>query len=270
MKKVTNGEMIKFLSASDKKYLYLINGIKKSELPIAAFKSECFIFENSDDFVLVFDFFDNSSIYNTILSDDSHIEEFYNIVMNKSGKEHYIYTQNKDLFNKEKFINLFGKFECSDIGSSNYIAFKFSDTGKEFESYKNHIRLLTPEDEQFVLSFDADKRTALKRSFDSYIVNKSYLGMIYGYFIDNELCAYLSADSADGRFWDVEYIYTLEKYRGQKIGTNLAAFYLNDIIGNGGASYGYAENDASAKVAVNAGFEKYDITYSIDWVKNSI
>ena len=261
MKKITNIEMIEFLQATGKKYLYLINDIKKSEFP-TAFKSECFIFENKNDFVLVFDCGRNLHIYNVVLSDDSHIKEFYSFFHeNNSIKEYCLSTQKKDLFTKEKFINFFGKLDYSR--SSNYMAFKSSSV-----LCTDNIRLLTPEDEQFVLSFDSDERNALKRSFDRYIINKSYLGRIYGYFTDNELCAYLAANSIDDIFWDVEYIYTLEKYRGQKIGTIIADFFLSDIIGRGGiASYGPPANDVSAKVAVNAGFEPYDETYSTDWIK---
>ena len=266
MNKVTNSEMIEFLLATEKKYLYLINDIKKSELP-TAFKSECYIYKDGNDFVLIFHLDKNSAMYNVEVVDDRRIEEFYDIVMNNSKKEYLIMTQNKDLFAKEKFIDLFGELNYSK--SSNYIAFKSSSIGNDLESRKNHIRLLTPEDEQFVLNFDSDERVGLKRSFDRYLINKFYLGMIYGYFIDDELGGYLSANSIDDIFWDVEYIYTLEKYRGQKIGTIIANFYLNDIIGRGGiASYGSAENDASVKVALNAGFEPYDETYTTSWIKD--
>jgi Acetyltransferase (GNAT) family. len=223
------------------------------------------IFDDQNDFVLIFHLGDNSAIFNLELTSAGHCDDFYEFITHSSKKEILIMSQSKKIFENKKLIGLFGDIEYSQ--SSNYIAFQSSNIFNEINASDRHIRTLTLEDIDVVHNFTSNPNSALKRSFDSYIVDKSYEGKIYGYFIDNNLCAYLLVNSVDGVFWDVEYIYTLEKHRGQKIGTNLAKFYLNDVIGKGGiASYGSAENEASAKVAENAGFQSYDITYCSGWL----
>ncbi len=131
------------------------------------------------------------------------------------------------------------------------------------------IRLLTVYDEDKVLAFDEPYipyHNNLRNTFESCIRtgDKSYV--VYVYMDDVDILGYLIANTLNGSYWDINYIYVSEKARGNGVAKHLAHFYAKATQDAGGfASYGTPENEASKKVALACGFERFETKYLAMW-----
>ena len=248
MNKVTHTEIIDHLSKYGQKHLFHIDEIKNMA---TSGYGDFYISEDERSFITAFALFDEEANFEIELSSDDDIIFFHNIVTSLAKKENRITTARKDLYTNKKFVSLFGNLSCT-LGQPKYVAFKphiIGETG-------DNIRELTIDDEHHVTAFENKLSTHLrKHGYEKFLVKKTQIGVIYGYFVDGELCSYLMADSIDDDFWHVGFIHTLHECRGQGMGTALANHFLNQMVSKGKiAAYGHADNEASKRATLRAGF----------------
>ena len=183
----------------------------------------------------------------------------------KSSDSVMLSSDDENLFDDIEFIKLFGRhsvWKTEQYGMFGFEKDHIQDT---------HIRILTSEDEGRINSFREPfvrYRNNLKNAYETCIKLKNEDCKIFGYIDDSgNILGYLIADTADGEYWDIDYVYVSENARRKGIAKKLAVHYAAEIISGGGfPSYGTPENAASEKVALSAGFELFERRYNTSWV----
>jgi Acetyltransferase (GNAT) family. len=266
-KKLTKFELKDLLTKrNDRKYTYDLNILCNVGNPDLAV-TDMYSYSIDNDIVIVSMYwFGGCQLYFEI-SDFNNLKYFYAEVeksMN-DAKEILLSSDSETLFDNPEFKRLFGEHDIKM--SEQYGMFNLEKAHKSDEQ----IRILTVEDENIILSFAEpfqQYHDNLRNAYETRIktFDKNYL--IYSY-IENgtDILGYLIANTLNGEYWDIAYIYVAENARGKGIAKKLASYYANDIITKGSfASYGTPENVISKKVAVSAGFEMFVSTYSTQWI----
>jgi len=102
-------------------------------------------------------------------------------------------------------------------------------------------------------------------NFIDCIKHGSDIHRIYGYFRGNILAGFVTTVRHTPKYYCIAYIYTSPEYRQNGIALNLARYYINEFIDDGAfISYGPAQNEASEKTAIAAGFKLFSDTYGYD------
>ena len=134
------------------------------------------------------------------------------------------------------------------------------------------IVTLTPHDEELAARFTILETLAGRPDFETLfrvIVLQQGLpdGKIIAVVRDGNIIAYLSYYRFAENVYDIDHVYVLPPYRGQRIGATLVQQYVCTIIAEGGIPrYGNAENETSRRLACSVGFipvksqRKYSIT----------
>ena len=221
---------------------------------------------NNDIAIISVFCFDGCKIYFEI-SDFNNLHHIYKGIEGTIRKHNEILlsSDSEALFQNSEFIKLFGKHDTQK--SEQYGMFNIDKNNK----IDKRIRKLTIEDEKLVLSFSEPimkYHDNLRNTYETRIKTLDRKYLIYGY-IDKHLgiLGYLIANTLDGQYWDIAYIYVAENARGQGIAKKLAIFYANDISSKGYfASYGTPENEISKHVAVSAGFDMFLREYLTQWI----
>lgn len=267
VKKLTGNELEELLaSRNSKKYIYLLHMLRNAGKPgIAVTEINGYCIDK--DIVIVIKYiFDGSQFYFEV-SDHDRLKYFYNKLKDimKSSDSVMLSSDDENLFDDIEFIKLFGRhsvWKTEQYGMFGFEKDHIQDT---------HIRILTSEDEGRINSFREPfvrYRNNLKNAYETCIKLKNEDCKIFGYIDDSgNILGYLIADTADGEYWDIDYVYVSENARRKGIAKKLAVYYASEIISGGGfPSYGTPENAASEKVALSAGFELFERRYNTSWV----
>ncbi len=269
IKKLTNIELKELLINRDqRKYISILNCLNNVGNPNLAINNMYGYSINNDLLIVSMLCFNGCELYFEI-SDFDNIEVFYNEVKNYIDESNEILfsSDSMDIFNNKDFIRIFGKHDVKRVEQYGRFA-----PIKTYERDGN-VRILTIEDENKILSFSEPfqkYRDNLRNAYETYIKTHDENYKMYGY-INNEkdILGYLIANTFDGLYWDIAYIYVLENARGKGIAKKLATFYADDIVTAGRfASYGTPENEISKKVAVSSGFDMFESMYLTKWIPN--
>lgn len=118
-----------------------------------------------------------------------------------------------------------------------------------------------PSDSEVKVLLEAEL-SELSRSDDEVgswsLENKSCVGTrIYLLRQNGQLAAYLRAECAFANYYEIKWLHTLKKMRGQRLAKKIVSYFLNDCIKNDlFPVYGSAVCRASERVAVGCGFSK--------------
>ena len=269
VKKLTKIELNELLTKRhERKYTYDLNILCNVGNPDLAV-TEMYGYSIDNDIMIVSMYwFGGCQLYFEI-SDFNNLQYFYAEVEKKmtESKEILLLSDSETLFDNPEFQRLFGKHDVTM--SEQYGMFNLEKTCKRDEQ----IRILTVEDENIILSFVEpfqQYHDNLRNAYETRIktFDKNYL--IYSY-IENgtDILGYLIANTLNGEYWDIAYIYVTENARGKGIAKKLASYYADDITAKGGfASYGTPENIISKQVALSAGFDAFVRCYSTQWIPN--
>ncbi len=119
---------------------------------------------------------------------------------------------------------------------------------------------LTPCDEDLAARFAISETLAGRPDFETLfrvIVLQQGLpdGKIIAAVRDGSIIAYLSYYRFAENVYDIDHVYVLPPYRGQRIGAALVQQYVRVVMTEGGIPrYGNAENETSRRLACNVGF----------------
>ena len=266
IKKLTKSELSVLLTQRNKtKYIYDLNVLHNVGNPNLAVTDMYGYCVDNDIIIVSIYCFNGCEVYFEI-SDFNNLQYIYEEIEStvKKYNEVLFASDSEKLFQNPEFIRLFGKHDIKkqeQYGMFNYEKSKQVD---------KQIRKLTIEDEMMIYSFEEpiiEFHDNLRSAYETCIkaLDKNYV--IYGY-IDNQtdILGYLIANTFDGQYWDVAFIYVTERARGQGIAKKLARFYADDMNANGHfASYGTPANEISKHVAISAGFEMFSRQYLTKW-----
>ncbi len=220
-------------------------------------------FSIGNDLIVAYGYcFDGVQIHMEI-EDASHLYEFHTVIepFIHNFKEVMFSSPTDTIFHSPAFIELFGEHELTY--NEQYGMFQ-DRTDINILKDGAVIRLLTAEDEAKVMAFDEPN---LRDIYGHCIRTNEKSYALYAYFDDNSaILGYLIANTLNGSYWDIYNIYVSEKERGKGIAKSLARYYVKAIHDIGGfASYGTPANEASKKVAIACGFERFETQYLIKW-----
>ena len=260
-------ELDKFLSErSGTRYLSVLNNLRNIGSRRLAVTDMRGLSIGSDLAVVTTYNFGGCDLYLEV-SDADNLPEFHAALIGtlRGAKEYMLSSDRRELFDDPGFVGLFGSHEVAE-----YEQYGMLKPCKAIGC--GHIRRLTVGDEELILAVaepTAKYRMNLKRADEIFIKPDNPLCAVYGYLGDGGISGYLIADSFDGGYWDIAYVYVSESERGRGIATSLAAYYANDIASAGGfASYGTPENEMSKRAAIKAGFECFERRWCTSWIKN--
>ena len=267
--KLTKFELKELLTKRhDRKYTYDLNILCNVGNPDLAV-TDMYGYSVDNDIVIVSMYwFGGCQLYFEV-SDFDNLKYFYAEVEKSinEAKEILLSSDSENLFDNPEFQRLFGKHDVNM--SEQYGMFDLKKAHKR----DAQIRILTVEDESIILSFSEpfqQYHDNLRNAYETRIktFDKNYL--IYSY-IENgtDILGYLIANTLNGEYWDIAYIYVAVNARGKGIAKKLVSYYAEDITAKGRfASYGTPENMISKKVAISAGFEMFVRNYSTQWISN--
>lgn len=241
--------------------LHVLRSLGNADLAV----TDMYAFAAEQDLVIVFKYLFNGTHFYFEITDGAHLEEAERLVRREMhGAAEYMLSSNREaLFSEEAFLKRFGKHQVSPCEM--YAMFHPLRTDESDE----HIRLLLPEDEALVQTFSEQRKECaadLCSTFEAKTKQQNQNYRIYGYIEGKALLGYIICNTYEGLYWDIANIYVCEEARGQGIAKKLAAHYAADTAERGGfASYGSPVNEASKKVALACGFERYECIYMSDW-----
>ena len=269
VKRLTKNELEEvLLHRHARKYLSVLNNLRNVDNPNLAFTDIYGYIADHDLAILSKYSFGGCQLYFEI-SDFDNVELFFNEVKDtmNASKEILLSSDSMDVFQNPIFRKVFGDQNVTQ--SEQYGMFDLSKAC----DIDNSVRCLTVEDEDLILSFPEPYlkyHDNLKNAYETRIKAQNQNCKVYAY-IENgaKILGYLIADTFDGQYWDISYIYVSEDARGKGIAKKLAGYYANDITkGRHFASYGTPENEISKKVAVSSGFEMFERVYFTNWLPN--
>ena len=266
-KKLTGNELAELLiRRNESKYryeLYILKNVGNPDLAI----TEMWGYSIDNDIVIVSVLcFGGCSVYFEI-SDTDNLKLIHNEIDStiKRYKELQFSSDSNELFQNLEFIRLFGKHDTKVYEQYGMISFTEGVKDKD-----EHVRVLTSEDEVLIKSFQEPTfkyHDNLLNVYETRIKTFDENYLVYGY-IDEEagILGYLIANTLDGRYWDIAYIYVSDNMRLRGIAKKLSRYYAADISAKGFfASYGTPENEISKHVAISSGFELFSRIYSTQW-----
>ena len=267
IRRLTKNELIDLLTKRDQnKYIYELNLLHNTGNPNLAV-TDMWGYSMDDDVAVVSVYwFDGCGVYFEI-SDFSHLQPLFNEIEStvKEHKELLLQSDSKELFQNPEFIKRFGKHDVQM--QEQYGMFHPEKAGECDE----HIRKLTVDDEAMIATFQEPHipyRQNLRNAYETQIKTHDKNCAVYGY-IDHQtgILGYLIANTFDGQYWDISYIYVAKTARRRGIAKKLACFYAIDMSAKDFfASYGTPENEISKQVAISSGFERFSRTYLTQWI----
>ena len=242
IRKLTKMELSDLLTKRDKnKYIYELNLLRNIGNPNLAV-TDMWGYSMDNDIVIVSIYWFNGCGVYFEISDYDHLQPIFNEMEStiKGHKELLLQSDSKELFQNPEFIKRFGKHDIKI--QEQYGMLNPEKTGKSDEK----IRKLTIEDEAIIVAFQEPQipyHQNLRNAYETQIKTHDKNCAVYGY-IDHQagILGYLIANTFDGQYWDISYIYVAKTARRRGIAKKLACFYAIDMSAKGFfASYGTPE-----------------------------
>lgn len=261
------GEMEDFLiKRNPRQYLSFLNNWKNAGHPRLAVRYMEGYRAGEDLILLCHMVFQGDVLYFEI-AEEPHFAALYERYLKRKevSTEFLLSSDNGEVFRSEGFRACFGDLAAEP--SEQYAMFRDS-----VEEPDSHIRLLDDRDAETAASFPDDPHYPyLGETFGYYLSSDRRNDRFYGYFDHGALLGYLHANTFDGCYWDVGYLYTASAARRRGIAVRLSKAYAFDTVRQGGfASYGTPVTEGSRRTALGAGFERFEKTWSTVWLNSTL
>ena len=263
MRQIEDAELIKILAAKPKKqFIDTYNDVKNYERPENMITGVCGYVGDTGELIVHIKYqlcLDHHRFF--IVDPQRKAMDFLKSLTDEIAEcrdGFRIFCEDKSYFEDPQFTALYGEHDIEH--SVLYGMFEKKPYKRANEDLV--IRRLTEDDEEIINDFEKveDKYTMnLRTMYRLYLKTGNPNHAVYGGFLDGQLVSFLYANTYDGNYWNIGYIFTLESFRGRGIAADLANYYGVCVTDSGAfASYGNAVNESSVRTALKAGFEKFD------------